>query len=260
MRNILLLLFMMSYHIPALGAFQQLVKDLTGVGLSYPRSIYIYLPPGYEKSKINYPVIYMQDGQNLYDPKRAYLGQTWEAEKSLDALILQRKITPVIVVAIDNSLDRKNEYTPGPVADAYLRFIVRNVKPLVESKFRVKKGREHTGIIGSSLGGLVSLYAGVEFSKHFGLIGALSPSIWWNGQEILGFYDRAQTLPLKIYVDSGTVGGERPQDVESFTTLLLQRVSGERILRIIQTGGEHREIFWAQRFPLALKYLLPPQF
>jgi len=76
----------------------------------------------------------------------------------------------------------------------------------------------------------------------------------------LGFYDRAQTLPLKIYVDSGTVGGERPQDVESFTTLLLQRVSGERILRIIQTGGEHREIFWAQRFPLALKYLLPPQF
>lgn len=119
------LVCLLTLHLSTAHAgFKLFAKNLTSQGLNYPRDIYVYLPQGYHSSSEHYPVIYMHDGQNLFDPQRVYLGQTWNAERTLDYLIRERIIRPVIVVGVDNTPDRKAEHTPGPSEDSYLSFLV----------------------------------------------------------------------------------------------------------------------------------------
>ena len=236
------------------------------------RDIYVYTPPGYEENQNQYyPVIYMHDGQNLFDPTRAYLGQTWHAEESLNYLILSHQMKPVIVVAVDNTPDRINEYTfdrdasvgAGGQALHYLNFLAYQLRPLINQNFRTIDNRENTALIGSSLGGLVSLYGACQFSETFGLVAALSPSIWWNNQSIVNMFKTSRKTnnchPEKIYLDSGTDGGEKPNDVISFSSLLSQLgySEGRDLKIIIQDGAVHSEVYWAQRFPQALHFLFP---
>lgn len=241
------------------GSFKIFKKNISYAQVNSPRDIYVYLPPGYNTTQIHYPVLYMQDGQNLFDPKRAFLGQTWNALNTLNDLISRRLMAPIIVVAIDNTPSRMDEYIPEKSADAYLEFVIKEVKPLINQSFRTRKPASFTGIMGSSLGGLVSLYAGVKYREHFGLVGALSPSIWWNDRSIISTYDRSSTLPLKIYLDSGTLGGEKPEDVRALGQLLNNRgfAQNYNLLTYIQEGAEHREAFWSARFPMALRFLFP---
>jgi predicted alpha/beta superfamily hydrolase len=234
------------------------------------REIYVYVPAEYNRLKNKtYPVLYMHDGQNLFDPERSFLGQTWNAELTLNRLISQGLMVPVIVVAIDNTKYRTYEYTHdqdmeenqrGGGALSYLNFITREIKPRIDATFRTKKERNSTGIMGSSLGGLVSLYAGLSFSKTFGLVGALSPSLWWNEQSILTLLYRGQNTPIRVYLDSGTAGGEKPQDVTNCSEVFKLRgmLEGINLKTVIQPGALHSEKFWAQRFPLALQFLFPP--
>ncbi len=245
------------------GKFALAFKNFKSSALPKGRDVYVYLPPGYEKNRTQeYPVLYMHDGQNLYDPARAFMGQTWNAQETLNALILQRKIRPIIVVGIDNTPDRTSEYTPdaderhqGGKADLYLRMIVADLRPAIESRFRVSKNRAQTAILGSSLGGLVSLYAGIRYPQVFGLVGALSPSIWWNRLSIVEKYRRSSTLPLGVYLDSGTDGGERPQDVDLLRRDLELRMPRGSFYAHLQQGATHSERFWAQRLPIALQFL-----
>lgn len=150
---------------------------------------------------------------------------------------------PLIVVAIDNTPDRADEYIPENKADEYLRFLVETLKPQVDQTFRTKKSAEFTGMMGSSLGGLVSLYAGLKYPETFALVGALSPSIWWNDRSIIKAYQQNTHLPRKIYLDSGTVGGEEPQDVLDLSQLLIDRDFryAENLLVYIQDGAAHQE-------------------
>jgi predicted alpha/beta superfamily hydrolase len=251
MRILLLLFFLLTNHVYADGGFKLFARGLSA------RDIYVYLPAGYENSKRTYKVLYMHDGQNLFDPSRAFLGQTWKAEKTLNDLINRQIIEPIIVVGIDNTSERGNEYIPEHSGDVYLKFMTEELMPLVEKYIRVKKGRANTGIMGSSLGGLISLYAGLNYSDHFGMVGALSPSIWFNNRSILSRYQNATNLPLKIYLDSGTVGGEKPQDVLDLGGILesLGYVKNQDYVSVIQSGADHREAYWAERLPVALEFL-----
>jgi predicted alpha/beta superfamily hydrolase len=253
-------LFVLLTSLPALaaGGFKLFRKNISYSSMNLNRDIYVYLPDGYEKSATRYPVIYMHDGQNLFDPARGYLGQTWKAQSTLNELIARKLMSPVIVVAIDNTSARMEEYIPEKQADAYLDFIIGTLKPLVDGQLKTKTDRTHTAIMGSSLGGLVSLYAGIKHPEIFGRVAALSPSIWWNQRSILGSYQQAAVLPLKVYLDSGTEGGEEPQDVQQLTALLQQRGFEQRSLySFIQNGANHSEYFWAMRLPIALQFLFP---
>lgn len=246
--RLLILLFFLSRQAFAAGKFHLFMKDFKG------RQVWAYLPDGYEKSAERYPVLYAHDGQNLFDPERAYLGQTWHAEETLNDLIDRKLIRPIVVIAIDNTSNRINDYTPdrdpgensGGGADHYLDLITNELKPKVEQYIRTNGVN---GLLGSSLGGLVSLYASSRYP--FTHIAALSPSIWWNDRSIIGLL----RAPERLYIDSGTVGGERPQDI----LRLSQSVNmGSHLKVVISEGDNHSEKAWARRLPQALIHLFGP--
>lgn len=250
------ILLFISQALWAQGSFRLMEKAVSYPGLK-SRDVYIYLPDGYQKTRSTYPVLYMQDGQNLFDPNRAYLGQTWRAQTTLNDLIAKKVIPPIIVVAIDNTPDRMEEYIPERRGDLYLEFLIKKLKPQVDQSFRTRREARFTGIMGSSLGGLISLHAGIHYPDTFGLIGALSPSIWWNERSILATTRTASHLALKYYLDSGTEGGEKPEDVRAMSEVLTSRQfrHGQNLFVLIQDGADHREYFWAMRFPAALRSL-----
>ena len=252
----LLLLFFISFNAWSNGNFHLLSRDVTYTGSNHARSVYIYLPDGYGKNpKVRYPVLYMHDGQNLYDPSRAYLGQTWKALETLNHLIKHKIIPPIIVVGIDNTPDRLTEYThDNEQGENYLRFIVKQLKPRIDQDYLTLSQREHTAIMGSSLGGLISLYAGAKYHQTFGKVGALSPSVWWSNASILKAIE-AFPSPLKIYVDSGTEGGETPHDAGAVARIYEARDLKDRLLLYIQEGADHSEKYWAKRLPVALHFL-----
>lgn len=228
--------------------------------LKYDRGIYVYTPPIVLKRTKRYPVLYFHDGQNLYDPKRSVFGTTWQLEKILNFLITRKIIPPIFVVGIDNSPDRIFEYTfirdlqgQGGGAKNYLDFIVQELIPDMEKKFPISSDR---GLVGSSLGGLVSLYAAITHPQTFNRIAALSPSIWWEQRKILRYFTTATVLPAVLYADSGTDGGERPQDVMELDKII-QKYFKDKILfkKVISQGATHDEASWAKRLPEVLQFL-----
>lgn len=241
----LILLALLSTPCFAAGKFHLFMKDFKG------RQVWAYLPDGYEKSNARYPALYVHDGQNLFDPQRAYLGQTWHAEETLNDLISRKLIRPIVVIAIDNTSNRMNDYTPdfdsgegsGGEADRYLQLITDDLKPKVDQYIRTNGVN---GLMGSSLGGLVSLYAAGRYP--FTHIAALSPSIWWNNLSIL----KLMRTPERLYIDSGTIGGEKPQDVLKLSNNLNM---GNRLKVVIGEGDNHSEKAWARRLPEALIHL-----
>lgn len=240
------------------GKFHLLQKNWHG------REVHVYLPVGYENATSKYPVLFMHDGQNVFDPNRAFMGQTWKAEKSLNQLIADKKIVPIVVVAIDNKPSRLFDYTHdqdfgvngGGGADGYLDQIENDLIPLVESLVKVRTDSQSRGILGSSLGGLVSLYGGIS-RNTFQRVGALSPSLWWNNKSIFSLLNRGNSFPEFLYIDSGTSGGEKAQDVRDFVRDLNNRGIKSNVKMIIEENAQHREEAWARRFPLALQHLFP---
>ena len=234
------------------------------------RDLIVYTPPGYrEQTARRFPVLYLHDGQNLFDGTTSFIpGQDWHVAETADACINGRVVAPLIIVGMYNTKARVREYTPTPVpklgggrADRYARFLVEEVKPFVEREYRVLPGFRHTGIGGSSLGGLVSLYLGLKHSSIFGKIAALSPSVWWN-QLFIHRFVGAMNLALRprIWLDIGTREGARMvEDVERFRDILLQK--GWRLEQDLHyervEGAEHNEAAWAQRVRPFLQFLYP---
>src|SRR5215813_14816840 len=158
--------------------------------LNNDRDIVVYLPPSYESNKHQrYSVLYMNDGQNLFDGATSFIpGQEWRIDETAQSLIGEGKIEPLIIVGIDNAgKDRVNEYTPaadakykaGGQADQYGRMLVEELKPFIDSNYRTLKDAAHTGIGGSSLGGLVSMYLGLKYKDVFSRVAVISPSVFW---------------------------------------------------------------------------------
>ncbi len=241
------------------------------------RDIIVWLPPDYEDSpKRRYPVLYMHDGQNLMDSATSYTGAEWRVDEMAQKLVAARQLEPLIIVGVYNTEDRFDEYTPvkdtgefaslgGGNADAYGRFLVEEFKPMIDRTFRTKPNPEDTGLAGSSLGGLVSMYLGLKYPNVFRRLGVVSPSVFWGGKDIV---TRVKALkkkqPLKIWVDIGTEESKGSQETVEDTRLLRDAlvadgwVEGKDLQYVEVPGAIHTETAWADRIDKILKYLYPP--
>ena len=234
------------------------------------RDLIVYTPPCYDDQPARrFPVLYLQDGQNLFDGATSFIpGQDWHVGQTADACIQSGAVAPLIIVGMYNTKARIREYTPthvpklgGGRADRYAKFLIEEVKPFIEREYRTLSGSQHTGIGGSSLGGLVSLYLGLKHSRIFGKIAALSPSVWWNQHVIHRFAKAATVEPRpRIWLDIGTREGPRiVQEVEKFRDVLLEK--GWQLERDLHyervEGAEHNEVAWAQRVGPFLQFLYP---
>ena len=238
--------------------------------LSDDRNVIVYVPPGYEhEPHCSYPVLYMHDGQNLFDPETSFVrGRTWEIREHADRLILAGEIEPLIVVGIYNTPRRLEEYTHardrrmgGGDADKYGRLLVHELKPWIDDKYRTRTGEEDTGLGGSSLGGLVSLYLGLRHAETFGKLAIMSPSVWWNHKSIVSFLNEYDGPPWpRIWLDVGDNEGKRShQDVELlYRELIVSGWVADVNLRYqMVEGGTHDEAAWAARVSDMLRFLFP---
>jgi enterochelin esterase-like enzyme len=234
------------------------------------RDLIVYLPPGYnEQPWRRFPVLYLHDGQNLFDRATAFAGQDWNIQGSADYLIQSGAVEPLLIVGIYNTgKSRIYEYTPTKVpklgggrADRYAKFLIQEVIPLVHQQYRALPDASQTGIGGSSLGGLVSLHFGLKYPQTFGRIAALSPSVWWHQRAIHRFAAAATPEPRpRIWLDIGTREGPRiVQDVEQLRDILLKKGwrEGEDLHYARVEGAEHNEASWSQRVGPFLQFLYP---
>ncbi|HSJ14635.1 MAG TPA: alpha/beta hydrolase-fold protein [Longimicrobiales bacterium] len=233
--------------------------------LGNARELLVYLPPSYAlEPERRYPVLYMHDGQNLFDEGTSFGGE-WAVDQTLEAGSVHG--LEAIVVGIPNmGPDRTTEYSPfrdakhgGGRGEAYLRFLVETVKPRIDADFRTLRDRPHTGIAGSSMGGLISLYAFFRRRDVFGFAGVMSPSLWFARGAVLDWVERQPFAGGRIYIDAGMREGERTvADVTRLRNALEQK--GYRqlddMLCVIDTAGDHSERAWARRLHRQLYFLL----
>jgi len=241
--------------------------------LSTPRDIIVYLPPGYDSLGLQCPVLYLQDGQNLFDSATAFMGQEWFADATADYLITSGAIPPIIMVGIYNTgVRRISEYTPtrdprrrkGGKGDRYAQMLARELKPFIDREYRTQRGPAQTGVGGSSLGGLVSLEAGLLYPRVFGKLAVMSPSVWWDGRAVLRMVEAYSSRKRpKIWLDAGTEEGDNPvqviDDLRELRNALLQKgwVEGQELCYWEVPGGRHTESAWAERFGKMLECLFP---
>jgi len=228
------------------------------------RDILVYLPPSYEAGDTHYPVIYMHDGQNLFDATTSFSCE-WKVDETLEATSEQG--IEAIVVGIPNMGEHRiDEYSPfvdrkreGGFGDDYCRFIVETIKPRIDSTFRTLPDRDNTMIMGSSMGGLISLFAFFHYGHIFGRAGALSPSLWFAERAIFGYVQMAPFQPGKIYLDMGTEEGwPALSDARLMAKLLEQRGyrRDEDLCYVEMQDHAHCEPAWADRLEIPLRYLM----
>jgi predicted alpha/beta superfamily hydrolase len=247
--------------------------------LGNSRTLLVYLPPGYDEGEQRYPVLYMHDGQNLFDAATSFIGVEWNVDETLERMISDQEVAPLIVVGIYNTPDREFEYTPiqdasrgkGGGADRYATFIVDEVKPFIDATYRTKPGRESTGIMGSSLGGIASLYIAWTHPDVFTRVGAMSTAYWWSNSQILSVLEELEPPPgVRVWLDMGTAEDSTDRNADGVADLLeLHRrarnilmekgLTIPRRLRYVEDeGAVHNERAWASRFPSAVAFLFPP--
>ncbi|MGA9720509.1 MAG: alpha/beta hydrolase-fold protein [Acidobacteriaceae bacterium] len=234
------------------------------------RDVIVALPPDYFTASRRYPVLYLQDGQNLFDPETSFIkGNFWDVQRTADGLIGEKAIEPLIVVGIYNTgIERMEEYTPMPdrnlgggKGELYGRLLVEELKPWVDRSYRTLDGATNTGVGGSSLGGLESLYIGLTWPHVFGRLAILSPSVWWAQGAMLQYVRRTRPEPRpRIWLDMGL--SEGPTMIEKCDALhrLLERRGwhdGKDMQYLRVPGGRHNEDAWAKRVDPFLRFLFP---
>lgn len=250
-------------HVVDLGIFGEKTTGL-------PRPVQIHLPPNYATEPQAFPVIYMLDGQNLFDAATAFMGQEWAADKTHDQLFYRDEIYPFIIVALHNTYLRHDFYTPvwdpmlseGGKLHLLERMIQEEVEPLLKANYRIRTGPKNTGVIGSSLGGLAALHLGWRHPDRYGLIGAMSPSLWWNRYftyDMIANDDNFQAKKnLKIWLDMGTRESQhmhRPLiGVSRLAYLLRKRKFNLQLY--IDKDATHTERAWRNRLPKVFKWFL----
>jgi predicted alpha/beta superfamily hydrolase len=240
------------------------------------RDILVYLPPGYRRfSRKRYPVLYLHDGQNVFDAATSFAGVEWGVDETAERLIRTRIIEPLIVVAVANiGEDRVHEYTPTPgvieakgkrqkrsrgLARLYGCFLIEELKPYIDRKYRTKPDPEFTGLGGSSLGGLVTLAIGILYPDAFRRLMVMSPSVWWDNFAIYRLVDSVERKPpLKIWVDIGTAEPGWEQ-IRELCNRLVEKgwKPGKDIQYMEADHGDHSEAAWAARVEPALRFLFP---
>ena len=227
------------------------------------RRIWVYLPPDYETSKRKYPVLYMHDGQNLFDDLTSFSGE-WQVDETLNALYDEKNLA-FIVIGIDNGGDKRlDEYSPwenekygGGEGDSYLEFIAETLKPFVDLNFRTLTDAKNTGLIGSSLGGLISHYGALKYPDIFGKIGVFSPAFWFSNSSFDFAKSHSNLKASKLFFLVGDEEGEDViSDMEKMIEIMTQNgfQTKNQILKIIP-GGKHNEQLWVTNFKEAIAWL-----
>uniref|UniRef100_A0A7U4DJI6 Esterase n=1 Tax=Geobacillus sp. (strain Y4.1MC1) TaxID=581103 RepID=A0A7U4DJI6_GEOS0 len=233
------------------------------------RELFIYLPPSYGTSRAAFPVVYVQDGGDLFDPRQN------NSLARLEYMFANGELGELLLVGIEPK-NRLDEYTPwhakalsdkyadfGGQGSDYLSFLVEKLKPYIDRKYKTDGRRQQTGIIGASLGGLISIYAAYLYPNVFGKIGSISGSFWYEG--FIGFMQSKNIDPgLKMYMDVGSIEGIGKQSIqkemvsktkEACTILMNNGLASERLRFVLEEGAPHGRIFFSKRFPEALKWL-----
>jgi predicted alpha/beta superfamily hydrolase len=242
------------------------------------RNVVVWLPPGYADAAAatqRYPVLYMHDGQNAFDPATAFLGREWHADEVADRLVREGRIPPLIIVGIWNTPDRVADYTPDQDPDehrgdrkpqgrggngkAYLAWIATELKPMIDRAYRTRPERTSTAMMGSSLGGIISLAAAEERPETFGRIAAVSPSLWWNGGSVIDRWSARPPAPDRLWICMGD--RERAgldAELRRFEQAIRAADPGlaERMHAEVVAGGTHDEPSWSARLDRILEYLL----
>lgn len=248
-------------------------RNLPSAHLSQPHTVLIYLPPSYaHSSHRHYPVLYAQDGNNLFDPATAFMGREWRLDETLERLFESGKIPELIVVAVYNTPDRIEEYTwhahiyngypCGGRGPAYARFLAEELKPWVDSHYRTLPLASCTGLMGSSLGAIISFYIARAYPQSFTRLALMSPTVYWAHHQILR--DTA-SFPrhFKLWVDIGTEEGHNPETEETVesTQAFVQALEAQGYQRYqnlayyVDWFAGHDEIAWAQRVHKPLQFL-----
>jgi predicted alpha/beta superfamily hydrolase len=242
----------------------EVIAGVQSPQLGNSRDILVYLPSSYEKTDRPFPVIYMQDGQNLFDPWTSFAGE-WGVDLAM--LRAARKGRRAIVVGIPNmGADRMKEYSPfaderhgGGAGDAYLDFVLHTIKPMIDARYRTNPGVTGTGIVGSSLGALIALYGFFRAPQHFGFCGALSPALWFGGGQIFPFVQGAGYVRGSLYLDVGRREGEGTlANARNMRDLLntMGYAMGKDLMWVEDREGRHNEAAWGRRLRKALPFLL----
>lgn len=244
--------------------------------LNDDREIYVYLPDGWEEAEEGLPVLYMQDGQRLFS-EGICEGPCWEVDASVEALYEAGLIDCPLIVGVANGEWRDDEYTPsydgdeeaGGEADRYLAFLLDEVKPFIDARYPVRPQREHTAIGGSSLGGLLAIYAAMEHPELFGMVAAFSPSLWWDEHLLLEMAEDWDLEPgqLRIWIDMGWLEQDEEEaeaglahpveETDRLHEILLEKglEPGIDLAYEVDPEGSHDEASWGRRFADALIFL-----
>lgn len=236
--------------------------------LGRTRRVWLYLPPDYHTSTKRYPVLYLHDGQNVFDAATSYAGE-WGVDEALDSLHAAGG-WGAIVVAVDNGQQRRlDEYSPwrnprhggGGEGDAYVDFLATTLKPHIDRHYRTRPDRLNTGVAGSSMGGLISLYAALKYPEVFGRAGVFSPAFWF-APELFGYARAAAPRPgTRFYFVTGAREGDRPEVYVADHRRMLDTLAaagfrrGVEIEEHVRADGTHSEGFWRREFPAAYRWL-----
>jgi predicted alpha/beta superfamily hydrolase len=240
------------------------------------RFLRVWLPPGYDDS-LNagrrYPVLYLNDGQNLFEAATSFTGVEWQVDETADRLIREGGILPLIIVGLDNAAQaRMREYMPHrslhPIllrgqGSRYPDFLTKEIMPFIARNYRVASGPENTGLGGSSLGALISLYTAAVRPGSFGRLLLESPSLWASNRQMIRASREVKHWPERIFLATGTAEAGREDrnrsvvdDVRELAGILLRAGLDDRRLRVvIEEGATHHETSWARRFPEAVSFL-----
>jgi predicted alpha/beta superfamily hydrolase len=251
--------------------------DFASRFVPHPRTLAVWLPPGYDLAPAHrFPVLYMQDGQNLFDPETAFASNPWWADEVAEREVRAGRVRPLIIVGVANSADRLHEYGPrrcgrGRAEDRsrdYGRFLVEEVKPFIDASYRTLRDAEHTGVGGSSMGGLIALHLCKWYPAVFGRCAAMSPSLWWDREYFLQTIGVSQEWlrTCRVWLDMGTREGASEQGMAAMVDRArrLARQFARRGMRDGEgyhyeevEGGLHNEAAWGGRLDRVLRFLFP---
>ena len=250
--------------------------DVPSLYLGSHRRITVWLPPGFRRRlhRDRYPVLYLNDGQNLFEAERAFAGNPWQVVETAEFLVRRRRIPPILIVGIDHGeLRRAREYLPvedarnpfarRPLGREYAEFVTRELLPFIARTYPTIAGAATTGFGGSSYGAIAALYTSLVKPGVFGRLLLESPSLYVGRGHLLKMARRAKRWPARVYLGVGTRETRR-EDRSRETVrnvLLLERILrrarlGPRRLRVqVEEGATHSESAWARRLPDALEFL-----
>jgi predicted alpha/beta superfamily hydrolase len=225
------------------------------------RKVWIYLPPDYNSTKNNYAVLYMHDGQNVFDDATSFAGE-WGVDETLDSISRHKK--EIIVVAVDNGgTKRVNEYCPYDMqrfgkgeGDQYLEFLVKTLKPFIDKKYRTLKDKKNTFVAGSSMGGLISMYAVLKYPNVFGGAGVFSPAFWIAPKIFLDIKAKGRFVNSKIYFYCGKLESETMESDMAKVFEEMRKVSKSKMITSVRPDGKHTESAWREEFPLFYLWMM----